>query len=99
MAAPDVFVDTAGFLSLWDAGDEHHRRGFHLQEELVRRNRRFLTTEYVVEETVTLLLVRQVTRPQRISSRRSNAARRYVSEWINPARFHSGQRVVSEAFR
>ena len=55
MAAADVFVDTAGFLALWDAADEHHARAVKLQDELARRNRRFLTTEYVVDETVTLL--------------------------------------------
>ena len=58
MAANDVFMDSAGFLALWDAGDEHHRNAVRLQKELVAKRRRFLTTDYVVDETVTLLLVR-----------------------------------------
>ena len=58
MAASDVFMDSAGFLALWDAGDEHHEDAVRLQNELVSKRRRFLTTDYVVDETVTLLLVR-----------------------------------------
>ena len=89
MAAADVFVDTAGFLALWDAGDEHHSRAVRLQEELARRNRRFVTTEYVVDETVTLLLVRHshaAAADFLQTIERSEALR---LEWIDPARFHS----------
>jgi len=52
-------MDSAGFLALWDAGDEHHAAAIRLQKELARKRRPFLTTEYVVDETVTLLLVRR----------------------------------------
>ena len=89
MAAADVFVDTAGFLALWDAGDEHHARAVRLQEELARRNRRFLTTEYVVDDTVTLLLVRHshaAAADFLQTMERSEALR---LEWIDPARFDS----------
>ena len=58
MAAAEVFVDTAGFLALWDAGDEHHAAALRLQRELVSKRRHFLTTEYVADETITLLLAR-----------------------------------------
>jgi predicted nucleic acid-binding protein len=58
MAASDVFMDSAGFLALWDAGDEHHADAVRLQQELASKRRRFLTTDYVVDESVTLLLVR-----------------------------------------
>jgi predicted nucleic acid-binding protein len=89
MAAADVFVDTAGFLALWDAGDAHHRRAVELQAELGRRNRRFLSTEYVADETVTLLLVRHshaAAADFLETIERSEALR---LEWIDPARFHS----------
>ncbi|MBM3833498.1 MAG: type II toxin-antitoxin system VapC family toxin [Verrucomicrobia bacterium] len=58
MAAGDVFMDSAGFLALWDARDEHHRASGRLQEELARKRRRFVTSEYVVDETITVLLMR-----------------------------------------
>ena len=89
MAAADVFVDTAGFLALWDAGDEHHHRAVQLQEQFARRNRRFVTTEYVVDETVTLLLVRHshaAAADFLETVERSEALR---LEWIDSTRFHS----------
>ena len=89
MAAADVLVDSAGFLALWDAADEHYREAIALQQDLARKNRRFLTTEYIVNETVTLLLVRRghaaaVDFLETIE--RSESLR---LEWIDPPRFHA----------
>jgi predicted nucleic acid-binding protein len=89
MAAAEVFMDSAGFLALWDTGDEHHAAAIRLQEELVRKSRRFFTTEYVVDETVTLLLVRH-SHTAAVdfldTVERSEALR---LEWIGPERFHT----------
>jgi predicted nucleic acid-binding protein len=89
MAAADVFMDSAGFLALWDAGDEHHKAAVRLQEELVRKRRRFVTSEYVLDETVTLLLVRHSHNSAvdfLDTVERSEALR---LEWIGPDRFHA----------
>jgi hypothetical protein len=40
---------------LWDAADEHHAAAVILQADLTRKHRPFLTKEYAVGETVTLL--------------------------------------------
>jgi len=55
MAARDVFMDSAGCLALWDASDEHHQAARRLQEELAGQRRRFVTSDYVVDETITCL--------------------------------------------
>jgi predicted nucleic acid-binding protein len=89
MAAADVFMDSAGFLALWDAADEFHGAALRLQERLARSHRRFVTTEYVADETVTLLLVRHSRRAAvdfLDTVERSEALR---LEWIDPARFHA----------
>ena len=89
MAAADVFMDSAGFLALWDASDDHHAAALRLQGELAREHRRFLTTEYVADETATLLLVRHSHRAAvdfLETIERSEALR---LEWIDPARFHA----------
>ena len=82
-------MDSAGFLALWDAGDEHHAAAVRLQGELVRKRRRFVTTEYIVDETVTLLLVRH-SHTAAVdffdTVERSEALR---LEWIGPERFHA----------
>jgi predicted nucleic acid-binding protein len=89
MAAADVFVDSAGFLALWDASDAHHRAAVQLQEEFARSRRRFLTTEYIVDETVTLLLVRHshAAAADFLDAIEGSEALRL--EWIDPARFHA----------
>ncbi len=58
MGARDVFVDSSAFLALADSSDEHHDSAARLQADLARDRRRFVTTDYIVDETVTLLLVR-----------------------------------------
>lgn len=89
MAAADVFVDSAGFLALWDAADEYHAAAVRLQAELTRRRRRFVTSEYVVDETVTLLRLRH---SHAAAVDFLNTVERSESlhlEWIGPDRFHA----------
>ena len=89
MAAADVFMDSAGFFALWDAADEHHAAATRLQAALAGKHRRFLTTEYIVDETVTLLLVRH-SHAAAVdfldTIERSESLR---LEWIGPERFHA----------
>jgi predicted nucleic acid-binding protein len=89
MAAGDVFMDSAGFLALWDAGDAHHAAAARLQAELISNRRRFVTSEYIVDETATLLLVRHshaAAADFLDTIERSEAMR---LEWIGPERFHA----------
>lgn len=89
MAPRDVFVDTAGFLSLWDPGDACHAASITRQAELHANRRRFFTTEHVVDETVTLLLVRhshEAATDFLTTIERSEALR---LEWVGPERFQA----------
>jgi uncharacterized protein len=89
MAANDVFMDSAGFLALWDAADEHHRAALRLQQRLVAAGRRFLTSDYIVDETATLLLVRHshAAAADFLSTIEASAA--VGLEWLGPERFHA----------
>jgi uncharacterized protein len=89
MAAIEVFVDTAGFLALWDAADEHHRRAVNLQTELAGKGRRFLTCDYIVDETVTLLLVRHSHGAAVDFLRTVTASESLHLEWTSSDRFHA----------
>ncbi len=82
-------MDTAGFLALWDASDEHHRRALQLQSELSRKKRRFLTTDYIVDETTTLLLMRHshAAAAEFLKTTLESATLRL--EWIDSDRFHA----------
>jgi predicted nucleic acid-binding protein len=89
MPAADVFMDTAGFLALWDAGDEHHPEAVRLQTELARKRRRFLTSDYIVDETVTLLLVRHSHAAALDFLETVTSSESLHLEWIHPDRFHA----------
>src|SRR5262245_56782780 len=96
MAAVDVLMDSAGFLALWDAADEHHAAAIRLQAELARKHRRFLTTEYVVDETVTLLQVRH---SHAAAVDFLNTIERSESlrlEWIGPEELHAAGALFSK---
>jgi predicted nucleic acid-binding protein len=53
-----VFVDTGGFFALLAANDHNHERARDLFERASRERWRLVTTNAVVTETYTLLLVR-----------------------------------------
>jgi len=89
MAAADVLIDTAGFLALWDTSDEHHKRAVDLQAALRRKGRHFLTTDYIVDESATLLLVRHchAAAVDLLQSVRNSESLRF--EWTTSDRFHA----------
>jgi len=89
MAAADVFMDSSGFLALWDAADEYHAASTRLQNELAGKNRRFVTSDYVVDETTTLLLMRHshAAAADFLSAIQNSESIRV--EWVGADRFHS----------
>ena len=87
MAGVDVFVDTSGFLALWDQTDEHHAPAVRLQNDLARKRRHFLTTDYVLDETATLLRIRHshAAAIDFLDTAQHSEALRLV--WVDPDRF------------
>ena len=96
MGAADVFMDSAGFLALWDASDEHHAAAVTCQAELMRKRRRFLTTEYVVDESITLLLVRHSHSAALDFLDTVEHSEALRLEWIGPERFHAAGRLFRQ---
>jgi predicted nucleic acid-binding protein len=56
--ASEIFIDTSGFYALLVRGDDQHSRAAEILREAARRKRGFITTDYVLDETATLLLAR-----------------------------------------
>ncbi|MHB2017754.1 MAG: hypothetical protein ACYCW6_12465 [Candidatus Xenobia bacterium] len=56
--ANEIFVDTSGFYALLVRGDEQHQAASRVLAEARRRKRGFVTTDYVLDESATLLMAR-----------------------------------------
>jgi predicted nucleic acid-binding protein len=54
----ETFVDTSGFYTLLVKGDAMHERASVLLARARQSRRRFVTTDYVLDETATLLKAR-----------------------------------------
>jgi hypothetical protein len=53
-----LFVDTAGWMACADAADPAHRRARAARDGALEAGRLLITTDYVVDETLTLIRIR-----------------------------------------
>ena len=85
--ASDVFIDTSGFYALLVRGDDRHQKSIDLMHQAAQVKRRFVTTDYVLDETATLLQARG--RPELVTrffvSVFGSRACRVI--WMDPDRF------------
>lgn len=58
--ARNIFVDASGFYALLVKGDDRHAAAVCQLAEAQRKQRRFVTTDYVLDETATLLKARRL---------------------------------------
>src|SRR5262245_46337783 len=56
--ASDTFIDTSGFYSHLVKGDERHVEAANFMRQASQKKRRLVTTDYVLDETATLLQAR-----------------------------------------
>jgi len=54
----EIFVDTSVYYALLVKGDDRHTAAQRILREASRQKRRFVTTDYVLDETATLLKAR-----------------------------------------
>jgi len=54
----EIFADTGGFYALLVKGDAAHQRATEILARAGRSGRRFVTTDYILDETATLLRAR-----------------------------------------
>lgn len=53
-----LFVDTSGWVALFNQRDRNHKAAKELWERLVRKRPSLYTSDYIIDETITLLRVR-----------------------------------------
>lgn len=56
--ANEIFADTGGFYAILVKADDRHRPALRILKESQRRKRGFVTTDYILDETATLLQAR-----------------------------------------
>jgi predicted nucleic acid-binding protein len=54
----EIFIDTSGFYALLVRGDDQHERAVDVTRQAAERKGRFVTTDYVLDETATLFMAR-----------------------------------------
>ena len=56
--AGEIFIDTSGFYALLVRGDDGHQRAQEILAGASEKRQQFVTTDYVLDETATLLMAR-----------------------------------------
>ncbi|MDE0054147.1 MAG: PIN domain-containing protein [Gammaproteobacteria bacterium] len=86
--AGEAFIDTSGFFSLLVQGDAMHREAAEFMTQAARERKRFITTDYVVDESATLLRARGYGRLLVPLFETMDASSAIRLEWTTPQRFH-----------
>ena len=56
--SPEIFIDTSGFYALLIKKDNMHKKAGSILDKAAEKKVRFVTTDYIIDEIVTLLNVR-----------------------------------------
>jgi len=94
MEAKPLFIDTGGFYALVSAQSAMHVNAVVIMEEAKRSRRPAVTTDYVLDETATLLGARGLTKQLKEFLRLTQASRALNIEWMTPGRFAAAQEFM-----
>ncbi|HAJ79341.1 MAG TPA: hypothetical protein DCO75_06180 [Fibrobacteres bacterium] len=93
---PEIFVDTSGFFSLLSPQDISHKDAVEILKKAKRTNQLFVTTDYVIDETATLLNARGIGHLARILFDTVNSSHACRMEWMDNERFTMTQTYFSK---
>ena len=91
MAAKSLFIDTGGFYALASGGNPAHEKASAIIEECGRTHRRIVTTDYILDETATLLRARSLPKQLKEFLKLTEESRALTVEWMTPDRFASAR--------
>lgn len=92
MAADPLFIDSGGFYALISDGGPHNKAAA-VMEAARHSRRRALTTDYIIDETATLLRARGLTRQLKEFFRLVEQSQALSMEWMNPDRFAAARKL------
>lgn len=85
--ALELFADTSGFYALLVAGDDAHAAASRRMEQAARSRERIVTTDYVLDETATLLKARGFPRAARTLFEVALKSEACAIVWMDALRF------------
>ena len=83
---PALFVDTAGWMAMADEGDAMHEASRSVRDACLRAGGLLVSTDYVIDETLTLIRVRLGLGAAAAWWAQIDASARIRWEWIDPLR-------------
>ena len=89
-----LFVDTAGWMACADAADPAHRASREARDAALRAGDLLVTTDYVADETLTLLRKRLGLPAAEAWWRQVEGSPRLRWEWIDPQRAERARHAV-----
>jgi predicted nucleic acid-binding protein len=87
-----TFVDTAGWMTLADGADPNHARAARFRDEWLEGGGTFVSTDFVMDETLTLLRLRLGLDAAERWWAQVEASSRIAWEWIDPERAEKARR-------
>jgi uncharacterized protein len=94
MAAEPLFIDAGGFYALVSPRSESHELAVGIMNEAMRQRRRAVTTDYIIDETATLLRARGLTRLLTEFFRLTEESQALTTEWVTPDRFAASRKFM-----
>lgn len=86
--ANEIFVDTSGFFAMLSSDDDRHATAAKVATAARKRQRGFVTTDYVLDEAATLLKARRKKHLLEKLYECLDASHACRIEWTDSARFH-----------
>ena len=94
MVVEPIFIDTGGFYALVSAEDPSHQKALAIRAAAGRIRRRAVTTDYVLDETATLLRARGLTNHLKEFLRMTETSQALSIEWMTPNRFAAARKFM-----
>jgi uncharacterized protein len=94
MAPEPLFVDSGGFYALISPGTEAHELAVELMQAAAQQRRRAVTTDYIIDETATLLRARGLTNLLAEFFRLTEGSQAMSIEWTSPGRFAAARKFM-----
>ena len=94
MADEPLYIDSGGFYALVSAESASHAHAVAIMEESRQVRRRVVTTDYILDETATLLRARGLIKQLKEFLRLTEESQALSIEWMTPGRFAAARKFM-----